>query len=53
MPAVLLLIMLSARSPTFTGLRATLLGLQTIRAFGSQGKIQQDFDGYHDNHTAA
>ena len=44
--------MLTARSPTFTHLSATLPGLHTIRAFASQEKFQKDFDRYQDNHTA-
>ena len=43
----------TARSPAFSHLSATLQGLHTIRAFGSQAKFLEDFDRHQDINTAA
>lgn len=42
-----------ARSPVFTHLAATLGGLSTIRAFGAQKILVEEFDGHQDIHSAA
>lgn len=45
--------MISARSPVFTHLGATLGGLSTIRAFGAQKILVEEFDAHQDIHSAA
>ncbi|XP_022093416.1 multidrug resistance-associated protein 4-like isoform X2 [Acanthaster planci] len=42
-----------ARSPVFSHLSATLVGLSTVRAFKAQRRFIADFDGYLDGHTRA
>lgn len=43
---------LSARSPVFTHLSATLMGLSTVRAFDAQEILIKEFDALQDIHTA-
>lgn len=43
----------STRSPVFTHLSATLTGLSTIRAFGAQKDLIQEFDNHQDLHSGA
>ncbi|XP_055378030.1 ATP-binding cassette sub-family C member 4-like [Condylostylus longicornis] len=41
------------RSPVFTHLAATLSGLSTIRAFGAQTELIQEFDNHQDLHSGS
>ncbi|CAG4963685.1 unnamed protein product [Parnassius apollo] len=43
----------SARSPVFGHVNATVLGLATIRSFGAQQLLTQEFDRHQDLHSAA
>ncbi|XP_064615565.1 LOW QUALITY PROTEIN: ATP-binding cassette sub-family C member 4-like [Liolophura sinensis] len=43
----------TTRSPVFSHLSASLLGLGTIRAFDVQEKFSQEFDDHQDLHTEA
>ena len=45
--------LITARSPVFSHLSASLQGLQTIRAFGVQEKFVEEFDNHQDLHTEA
>lgn len=45
--------MSAARSPVFSHLSASLLGLGTIRAFSVQEKFAHEFDDHQDLHTEA
>ena len=43
----------SAKSPVFTQLYSSLIGLTTLRAHGCQGYFQKDFDRYQDVHSSS
>lgn len=45
------MIFCAASSPIFTHLAATLGGLSTIRAFGAEQILQNEFDGHQDVHS--
>lgn len=49
----ILLLHLTARSPVFTHLSASLHGLSTIRAFKKQSDLVKEFDTHQDLHTAS
>lgn len=48
-----MLTMLSARSPVFAHLNATLQGLTTIRSNGAEVVLTSEFDKYQDVHSSA
>lgn len=45
--------MLSAKSPVFTHVNASLHGITTIRALGVQELLRQEFDFHQDTHSSA
>lgn len=44
-------LMLTARSPVFTHLGATLSGLPTIRAYNKEEILKNEFDNFQDVHS--
>ncbi|KAJ8941680.1 hypothetical protein NQ314_010326 [Rhamnusium bicolor] len=46
-------LVVSAKSPMFSHMTATMHGLSTIRAFSAQDMLIQEFDDFQDNHSAA
>jgi len=42
-----------AKSPVFSCISSTVLGLQTVRAFRAEETFTQDFDSHQDLHTSA
>lgn len=47
------LLHISARSPIYSHLSASLTGLTTIRSFGAQPILIKEFDKIQDNHSSA
>lgn len=45
-------ISISARSPIYSHLSASLNGLTTIRSFGAQPILVKEFDKIQDNHSS-
>lgn len=43
---------ITAKSPAFTHLAATLNGLSTVRAYNNEGILRKEFDNLQDIHTA-
>jgi len=42
-----------AKSPMFSHISSTVLGLQTVRAFRAEETFTNEFDGHQDLHTSA
>lgn len=47
------MLIFAARSPVFTHLAASLSGLSTIRAFGTETRLVDEFDTLQDVHSSA
>lgn len=45
-------ILFTVKSPVFTHFAATLSGLSTIRAFGAEATLEEEFDNHQDIHSA-